>query len=188
MTEQRQPWEQMEGEPDMWFTRFEMYKQLGPNRSLRLLNGLLHGMDGPSAHVGSATRKYSKRWDWVKRAQAWDKEQVLAIGVVEFDRRLDAREERLAIIERVLRAVATVLDTADIGSMGRHEARAWIPTMRLMLKDLLAAQRAELGGVNYGEVSEPGLADFRAEEFIAASEELAAWSKAQKKLEGLPAD
>jgi hypothetical protein len=54
-----------------------------------------------------------------------------------------------------------------------------LPVLRLYLKDLLAAERAELGLGAGGGDPESALGEFRADDFLQASRELAEWSRAQ---------
>jgi hypothetical protein len=175
----RKPWEQQPDEPDFWFTRFEMYKRLGPERTLRLLAGTLNGIDGKNRTLGGSLSLSSRKYGWQRRAQAWDKAEMLRLSAEDGDRRERARDRRLEIIEKLMHSVSKVLVTADIGAMSRIEARAWLPVLRLYLKDLLAAERAELGLGTGGGDPESALGEFRADDFLQASRELAEWSRAQ---------
>lgn len=70
MTEDRKPWEKMDGEPNRWFQRFEIFRLMGPGRTVE---GLWKKVNPDSNTDASST--YSARcrqWQWWMRAEAWD--------------------------------------------------------------------------------------------------------------------
>ena len=48
-TGERKPWDQMEGEPDRWYGRFQIYLELGVTRTLRH-TAAAAGRDGHGEH------------------------------------------------------------------------------------------------------------------------------------------
>lgn len=72
MAEQTNVWEQAPGEPNRWYRRFEIYRRLGTNRSL--LAAYSQGRAKKATTVGGAWRAAAQKWDWAKRAAAWDGE------------------------------------------------------------------------------------------------------------------
>lgn len=103
-----QPWEQREGEPDIWFGRFQKYLLLGPNRTLvaGYRAGARHKKKTRQsaekrAHQGvpGAWRNAARKWEWLERAAAWDavgRERLLA--EYERDREVD-RFERVRLLK-----------------------------------------------------------------------------------------
>jgi len=75
--EQKKPWEQLSGEPDAAYTRFLIYRNLGPARSL---DAAYRAFVGSSATKRAKTQakangqwtKDSAQWNWDERARAWD--------------------------------------------------------------------------------------------------------------------
>ena len=70
----RQAREQLPGEPDPSFRRFEILKRLGPERTLtRYYEVWLEKRRDTDTKVTlSAFHALSCRWQWVERAHAWD--------------------------------------------------------------------------------------------------------------------
>lgn len=68
-----QIWEQWEGEPDTWFTRFDVYRLLGP---LRTIEAAWKQINTSGIRKGKRPSKfwysYAKEFEWKKRAEAWD--------------------------------------------------------------------------------------------------------------------
>lgn len=86
-------WDIQTDEPAKWFSRFEAYRMIGPQRTIhqayeaekvRLMQtqGGLDGLDSPGTWV-----KYSKQYQWKQRAAASDNEQVII-------KRIDAKSDR----------------------------------------------------------------------------------------------
>lgn len=67
-------WERLPDEPVKWYVRFEAYRLAGPNRSLlgvfnadQVKEGKKRAMTPPASW-----RDALVKWDWIKRAEAWD--------------------------------------------------------------------------------------------------------------------
>ena len=64
---------QLPGEPDKWFDRFQRFCHLGPNRSLL---ALYHQLISPTARSASkAWFHNADQYNWHARAAAWDADQ-----------------------------------------------------------------------------------------------------------------
>jgi hypothetical protein len=71
-------WTQQPNEPTIWFGRFEVYRQLGPTRSL------WHAYQQERQHAGKpigrntpgSWERIAAQWRWKARAAAWDAEQL----------------------------------------------------------------------------------------------------------------
>ena len=126
---------------------------------------------------GAAWRRAFNRWDWQERAEAWDQAERARLRALEAERRFDGREQRLSIISGLLGPVnAQLQDVLD--QMDSEEAGVRFPTLRMLLKDLLAAHRAELGApeVTSEDAGAPW-ASFSADELAKAQRELADWRR-----------
>ena len=88
----RNHWEQQPTEPDRWYSRFELYRDKGGERTLvgtwrRVTGKERGGVDG------NWTR-HSTRWRWRERARAWDRHL----------QRLAREEQEQAVVEMGRRA------------------------------------------------------------------------------------
>ena len=166
-------WERMAAEPGIWYARFEIYRLLGPARTLARAYrtaARLEGLYGKRPSRGWTAP--ARDWKWAERAGAWDQAQREWLRAIEEDRRFDAREQRLQMINRLLQMVFKVLLAADIEKLDTDGARSALPTLRVLFKDLIAAQRAELSPPAIGK--EAGVAEvrFTADDLLAAQKEL----------------
>lgn len=66
------PWEQQEGETPRAFGGFQVYKDLGPSRSLNATAESLFGKKKAKTQLRTVSR-WSSQWRWVDRARAWDR-------------------------------------------------------------------------------------------------------------------
>ncbi len=109
------PWQQQEGEPDVWYGRFVSYYLLaGPDRSLRAACRQWRRHRAASVRAGSALpldsappeswRRAQAHWHWQERAAAWDaynRQQQFA----------EAERERIEMLRRQ-RALGVLMQTA----------------------------------------------------------------------------
>jgi hypothetical protein len=65
-----QPWERQQGEPALWYARFERYRLLGPSRSVAAVFREEKGEDG--GQPPGRWYETSARWNWQSRAEDWD--------------------------------------------------------------------------------------------------------------------
>ncbi len=148
--ETRQPWDQMEGEPDRWHGRFKVYLELGPMRTLRAAASEA-GQQGRGQALARGTEwsRMFRKWHWRPRANAWDAHQRELLAVSERNTRFALRGRRLERMEDYLEAICDVLDTANLTAVDEQQARAWLPQMRVFLRDLLVAERQEFEHGDY---------------------------------------
>jgi hypothetical protein len=81
-TDERKPWDQLEGESNEAYARFLVYRNLGPTRSVLLAYAALRP-DAPESKK-KQTRSASRIWwdnyrafHWKDRAAAWDVAQLV---------------------------------------------------------------------------------------------------------------
>jgi hypothetical protein len=139
-------WEKLPDEGALWYARFEVFRLAGSSRTIegayRSATGL-HRLS--SKRPGAQWYKAVERFQWWARAEAWDEAERVRIRGLEARRRFDARERRLAKIGRLIEVAEAVLESADLAEMTVEQARELLPTVRLLMRDMLAAERAELG-------------------------------------------
>jgi hypothetical protein len=69
------PWERMDGEPNRWFQRFEIYRLAGPNRTLLGTVNAEKAQRGIQRHAKQPSGAWKRRFEefnWKARAEAWD--------------------------------------------------------------------------------------------------------------------
>lgn len=106
----------MEGEPGIWFDRFNTWRELGPSRTIEdawRKDRAKKGLSGKRPHF----RWYEvrKEWNWDERALAWDdyRAQELRRHEIEAEKaaRDQARSDRRALIEGFTGTMSTALLT-----------------------------------------------------------------------------
>lgn len=180
-----EPWDQQPGEPALWYARFEEYRQIGPHRTHRTAYrrcAQREGLVGKSPDKGWYAQ--ARRWQWAERAAAWDEAQRERLRREDGERRFDARELRLAMIRDLMDMVFAVMKIADLPAMDTDEARRLLPTLRGLFRDLISAERLELGlPVAQGDEGGPPL--LNADDLVTAQRQLAAWQAGQAAPAGL---
>lgn len=90
--QEQDAWERQEGEPNNWYSRFVLFLQLGPSRSLRKAIAAEKATKGDKEQqfsdvsLLSVPRSWfdaSHQWNWRERAEAWDehrRKQVFVMG------------------------------------------------------------------------------------------------------------
>lgn len=116
MDENRKPWEQMENEPGIWFDRFNIWRGLGPSRTIEdawRQDRARKGLSGKRPHF----RWYEvrKEWKWDERVAAWDDfyAKELQRHELEAEKRSrdQARSDRRALIDGFTGTMSTALLT-----------------------------------------------------------------------------
>lgn len=77
---ERLPWERMDGEPVLWFTRFETYRLIGPHRRVveayRRSGKTRKNAKGEDTTPPPVWWQAVKRWNWKWRAEQWDLAEI----------------------------------------------------------------------------------------------------------------
>ena len=141
------PWTRRPKEPANWYARFDAYLSLGPTRSLESAFRKCRESDPDLSadRPGAQWYAIARTWEWEDRAHAYDEQNRLRIRAADAARRHDTREDRLSIIQQTLRNALSIIRLAEVDNLDVETARALLPTARLLLKDLLTAQRSEIG-------------------------------------------
>jgi hypothetical protein len=146
----RKPWDQVPGEPDRWFARFQLYLELGVTRTLNATAAAAGRQERGAPLVASSEWSHSaRRWHWRIRAHAWDVHQRELLALSERNTRLALHSRRVERMEDYIDAVCEVLDAANMTAADEQLAREWLPQMRLFLRDLLVAERQEFERGDY---------------------------------------
>lgn len=172
-------WERRPGEPSRWFARFECFRLMGPERTVSAAcraSGRTPGKHTVEGTTSGTWYVMARQWDWQARADAWDDHVRAQIRAREEQRRFDRRETRIGMIDQLLNAAFHGLNAAALESMEANEARAALPALRMLFRELVLVQRAEL------ESPDPDAAaqsiQISSEDLRRAYQELAEWQAA----------
>lgn len=161
------PWERMAGEPAEAWDRFVEFCALGSERSVEALWRLRTGATRKSGQAAlERWQDRARRFAWTERAEAWDQADV--DDLAEVGRLRAAAELRLRrhLMQRTLMLGVRLLDAGEMEDMEPAEARELAPMARQLVRDMLAALRAEATSAAVsGDV--PTI-EFRAEDFLEA--------------------
>lgn len=71
------PWDRQPDEPAVWYSRFETYRLLGPERSMLQGYNAWRARKGrtKSLRIPGNWDKMASRWQWVARADTWDEQE-----------------------------------------------------------------------------------------------------------------
>jgi hypothetical protein len=162
----------MDGEPDLWYGRFQVYLSLGPGRTVSSTVAGWNQTTGKAVVRNPDWSRYSRIWRWRERAQAWDAHQRELLAVAERNSRAALKSRRLDVIGDYLDVVRSVLDCAEFEEADKQQARQWLPQMRQFLLDLLTAERQECEGPSYTKDDPFNAAPITADDLRAAQREL----------------
>lgn len=161
-------WQRMEGESAENYDRFIEYCILGCERSLEALWRLRSG----SNKTGTAPRRWVERAlrdEWERRSAAWDAAAGEDAGEVARLRALAERRLRQQVIQRALLLGVRLLEAGELDTINPEDARALAPTARQLVRDMLAALRAEAAlAPDAEQAAAGGLREYRAEDFAEA--------------------
>ncbi len=174
-------WDRMVGEPARWFDRFEVYRLLGPGRSLDSAYRAYSGK--ATGRAGESWWRNFRAWEWQRRAEAWDEAERERLRREEEERRRKAREERLAVLEAARVAAWKGLEAADLGDLDRESAREMVGALRMLLVEAMKLERLELGEPSEIVEEREGVS-FTADELAKAEAELDEWRKGRSESSG----
>ena len=121
--ENKQPWQRMPYERTLWYSRFEIFRSLGPGRTLE---DAWRALEVKTAqHPSWRWYEVSKEFRWRERAEAWDEYYIEQVRIEELEAernaRIEARLNRRALISGFAGSMATAL-TSYTESISRLEA------------------------------------------------------------------
>ena len=128
-------------EPPEWYDRFHLYLTLGPSRSLSAAYRIWTDSHGKPS--GTASKQFAL-WRWKDSAMAYDQANREEKAAFEAARAAGARERRLRRMEKIIDDTAAALDTADLKNLFQEQARALLPSLRLLFASTVELQRREL--------------------------------------------
>lgn len=119
----REPWERQPGETGPAWQAFQTYRDLGLTRSL---TKAAQRLNKSRVLLG----RWSVRWSWVSRAQAWDEEQDRILRDELLDASRKAARQHLAVASAMLTAAsqAVVRFAQDSASLTPSETARFVET------------------------------------------------------------
>ena len=182
-----EPWDRQPGEPTRWFDRFERFRLAGPGRSLLgTVNAEQVDKGGHKrTKVSGAWDQAAIRWNWRKRAEAWDDHQrekareTHAQEIEEMNRR--HIEEAKALQSKAIQR----LKSLDVGELSSTD----------VLRYFVEASKLERSARGEPETVEErrltgkggGAVNISLEDVLAADQELEDWHNDRSEPPGDPA-
>jgi hypothetical protein len=105
------PWDRKAGEKMMWYSRFIIYRELGPERSLLGTYNVWRNERQRKAATGCGITwtRAAKTWHWRERAEKWDHYQQV--------RRMQAEQEEIDVMNKRHLQAAMGLQAAGTRSL-----------------------------------------------------------------------
>lgn len=158
------PWDRRDNEPALWYNRFEIFRRMGPWRSIDgayrkslVAEGKVQDLspeESRKRRSGVSWNRRAKQDDWVIRAEAWDAYERERFERSEESRVAAARQRRLEASERIQRDVLAAIDNAKLSELKTSAAREALGELRRLLVDMINIER-----VDHGEVLAHGVDD-----------------------------
>jgi len=162
------PWDRRPDEPTRWYARFGTFRLLGPTRTLEDAYRAAAQLESlPGKRPGSGWRSAAARYDWQARAAAYDDAQRADLEANLQNHRSKGRSTRINMVEQLLTIVFNVILHANLSELDQDEARAFLPTLRVLFMSMLTAHRTEIGAPT--DAAAAGLEPFTVDDFLAAT-------------------
>lgn len=175
-------WDRQPGESSRDFSRFDLYRLLGPGRSVDAAFRV-EAEEREGKRAGAGWRRAADKWNWQRRAEAWDTAETAKLRAEEEERRRLARETRIKLLQDARDRSWKAIQTADLDKLSKEEARQMLSGLRLLLFEALKGERLELGEPTEIVAGED-VVHFRADELAKAEDDLREWRDRRKELSG----
>ncbi len=114
MSDEQRPWHRQPGEPNLWYSRFERLRLMGPTRSLLALYEQERAQRGATRRSGTGIpgswRKAADTWQWLTRCEAWDQAERERAQAEWQERQHAIREADYAVGQRLRDLARLILD------------------------------------------------------------------------------
>ncbi len=107
--DERKEWDRKDGEPLIWFARFERFRKDGTTRSLTRLYNFYRNSPKKSDNAPMLWREIAKKWDWRARAEAWDEAEIERQRREEKKEREQERRARVTMLQAMRGKVAEAM-------------------------------------------------------------------------------
>jgi hypothetical protein len=173
---QRDPWERQLGEPNLWFSRFELFRMAGPGRSVLGIVNKEREFRGKNkaTSIPQSWGKAARQWRWRERAEDWDEAERKQARVAHTKALEEMRQRHLqeamalqrAAIQRLRGMSLEELSPADTLRFCIEAAK--LERLALGVPETIEEQR--LTGATGGAVA------FTVEAAVRADQELEEWN------------
>lgn len=129
MDETRKPWDQLPGETNAWFHRFDKFRLL-VNRSVQAAYNEWRIAKGRERSRGTpqSWRDASKRWNWYDRADAWDRHCIEQASKEIEERRIRILQSGFALKHERIQALNALAEML-LGEVKEVDKR-WCPDVK----------------------------------------------------------
>ena len=141
-----QKWERMPSEGPKPWAAFNVYLQLGPERTVDLTWKLITGE--PLESVRRATGRFqtwAATWGWLSRAHAWDEFLAAEARRAMIQQTEENARIRIRNLTNTQNQMMLVLKQADLGNLDSTEARKLLPQVVRALEMTAESLREEFG-------------------------------------------
>jgi hypothetical protein len=134
MSEEQYPWAQQEGEPDLWYGRFNRFRLMGTRRSV---NAVFRREFQRTARIRENQRGLeaggdwydtAKRWNWEQRARAYDEYQRAKEDQIIAEERERVLRSGFALMHKRIKELDRL--TRKLIKMTNDEAKVWLQETR----------------------------------------------------------
>jgi hypothetical protein len=130
MSEERQTWDRIQEEPNLWYQRFESFRLLGPGRSILAVfnQWRLAKSRKVARNFPKSWRRAADLWRWRERAEAWDEHiRKRAASEAESERLrilssgYALQHKRIEVLDELAKLLHEELNTDD---------KRWVPDVK----------------------------------------------------------
>lgn len=130
MSEQ-QPWEQMEGEPLLWYKRFTRFRLMEPVRSIAAVfheEKASKNPEKPRRNPDNDWYEAAKQWSWEERASAWDAVQIAHLEQSIASEKARVLLEGYAVMHR--RVARLNAEVEQLLTYAQDESKVWMADVK----------------------------------------------------------
>lgn len=141
-----QKWERMPNEGPKPWAAFNVYLQLGTERTVDLVWKMISGEPIESTRGASGRfTHWASTWGWVRRANAWDDYLAAASRRAMIQQTGENAKIRIRNLTQAQNAAMLILQKADLGNLDSTEARNLLPHATRVLEITAESLREEFG-------------------------------------------
>jgi hypothetical protein len=108
---EKQPWSQIENEPSLWYSRFQVFLGLGPGRTL--LETVRKCSNKPVKGPSGGWKQAQATWRWAERAREYDIREIVKANDTNSSYRHQAETNTEAAIARITQILRECVEEED---------------------------------------------------------------------------
>lgn len=161
---ERMPWDRMDGEPPKAYQHFTTYREAGRGRTIYDIADRLKRARGYLYQL-------SRDWQWVKRAEAWDRELDRVFAEKMADRRRRSAETTLSIVSIARQKLVERLQNIEIAQLTPTQWLQWFEALTRVEREAMGQPGTVVGhtGIDGGPIQTKidGLTDAERKAYLA---------------------